>query len=102
MTKGCLKKFRLTGNERIPCQTSKEEGVETKGDECSPVGWILSPFEAHDNYFWTKILNIYESYKEAVRAVNGTSSVISRICSGHPGLHTHKDFVWRIVDDIVQ
>lgn len=48
------------------------------------------------------LLGIYESYKAAARAVNGTSSAISRICSGHPGLHTHKGYVWKIVDDIVQ
>lgn len=44
----------------------------------------------------------YESYKAAARAINGTASAISRICSGTPGLHTHKGFVWKIVDDIVQ
>ena len=48
------------------------------------------------------LIAIYESYKEAARAVNGTSSAISRICSGTPGLHTHKGFVWKIVEDIVQ
>lgn len=48
------------------------------------------------------LLNIYESYKAAARAVNGTSSAISRICAGHPQLHTHKGFVWKIVEDIVQ
>lgn len=48
------------------------------------------------------LLNIYESYKAAARAVDGTSSAISRICAGHPQLHTHKGFVWKIVDDIVQ
>lgn len=49
-----------------------------------------------------KLLNIYESYKQAAKAVNGTSSAISRICSNTPGLHTHKGYVWKIVDDIVQ
>lgn len=45
---------------------------------------------------------VYDSYKEAARAVDGTSSAISRICAGHPQLHTHKGFVWKTVDDIVQ
>lgn len=49
-----------------------------------------------------KLIAIYESYRSAAEAVNGTSSAISRICSGTPGLHTHKGFVWKIVDDIVQ
>lgn len=48
------------------------------------------------------LIAIYESYKAAARAVNGTSSAISRICSNTPGLHTHKGYVWKIVDDIVQ
>lgn len=48
------------------------------------------------------LLATYESYKAAARAVNGTASAISRICSGTPGLHTHKGFIWKIVEDIVQ
>ncbi len=48
------------------------------------------------------LLSTYESYKAAARAVNGTASAISRICSGTPGLHTHKGFIWKIVEDIVQ
>lgn len=48
------------------------------------------------------LIAIYDSYKAAARAVDGTSSAISRICSGSPGLHTHKGFVWKIVEDIVQ
>lgn len=48
------------------------------------------------------LLNVYESYRAAARAINGTPSAISRICSGTKGLHTHKGFVWKIVEDIVQ
>ena len=48
------------------------------------------------------LIAIYESYKAAARAVDGTPSAISRICSGHPQLHTHKGFIWKIVEDIVQ
>lgn len=48
------------------------------------------------------LIAIHESYASAARAVNGTSSAISRICSGAPGLHTHKGFVWKTVEDIVQ
>ncbi len=48
------------------------------------------------------LIAIYDSYREAARAVDGTSSAISRICSNTPGLHTHKGFVWKIVEDIVQ
>lgn len=46
------------------------------------------------------ILNIYSSYSEAARAVNGTQSAISRVCSGL-NIH-HKGYKWKIVDEIVQ
>ena len=48
------------------------------------------------------LIKIYNSYSEAAKAVNGTPSAISRICSNTPGLHTHKNYYWKIVDDIVQ
>ena len=48
------------------------------------------------------LIAVYESYRAAAIAVQGTSSAISRICSGTPGLHTHKGFIWKIVEDIVQ
>lgn len=48
------------------------------------------------------LIAVYESYRAAAEAVNGTPSAISRICSGTPGLHTHKGFVWQTVDEIVQ
>lgn len=48
------------------------------------------------------LIAVYESYVAAAKAVNGTSSAISRICAGVPGLHTHKGFVWKTVEDIVQ
>lgn len=46
------------------------------------------------------ILNIYPSFKEAARAVNGTSSAISRVCSGTN--IRHKGYKWKIVEEIVQ
>ena len=46
------------------------------------------------------ILNIYPSFKEAARAVNGTSSAISRVCSGL-NVH-HKGYKWKIVEEIAQ
>lgn len=57
----------------------------------------VAQYDLQDN-----LIAIYESYKDAARAINGTSSAISRICSNTPGLHTHKGFKWKIVDDIVQ
>ena len=46
------------------------------------------------------ILKIYPSFKEAARAVNGTSSAISRICSGTN--IRHKGYKWKLVEEIVQ
>lgn len=48
------------------------------------------------------ILEIYPSFKEAARAVNGDSATISKICSGYKNILRHKGFKWKIVDDIVQ
>ena len=48
------------------------------------------------------LIAVYDSYRAGALAVNGTPSAISRICANTPGLHTHKGFVWKIVDDIVQ
>lgn len=46
------------------------------------------------------ILNIYPSFKEAAKAVNGTSSAISRVCSGTN--IRHKGYKWKLVEEIVQ
>ena len=43
---------------------------------------------------------IYPSFKEAARAVNGTSSAISRVCSGTN--IRHKGYKWKLVEEIVQ
>lgn len=47
-----------------------------------------------------KLINIYNSFNEAARAVEGTGSAICRICSGVN--KTHKGYEWKIVEDIVQ
>lgn len=47
-----------------------------------------------------EILNIYNSFKEAARAVDGTSSAISRVCSGTN--IRHKGYKWKLVEEIVQ
>lgn len=46
------------------------------------------------------IIKIYNSYNEAARAVNGSSSAISRICSGTN--QRHKGYRWKLVEEIVQ
>lgn len=47
-----------------------------------------------------KLINTYRSFTEAAKAVEGTESAISRICSGVN--KTHKGYEWKIVEDIVQ
>lgn len=47
-----------------------------------------------------KLINIYNSFNEAARAVNGSGSAICRICSGIN--KTHKGYEWKLVEDIVQ
>lgn len=49
-----------------------------------------------------EILEIYPSFKEAARCVNGDSATISKICSGVKGILRHKGYKWKLVDDIVQ
>lgn len=51
-------------------------------------------------YEGNKLISAYDSFREAARAVNGTSSAISRICSGIN--KTHKGYHWKVVEDIVQ
>ena len=46
------------------------------------------------------VLAVFPSFKEAARAVDGTSSAISRVCSGMN--IRHKGYKWKLVDDIVQ
>lgn len=48
------------------------------------------------------LIMVYDSYREAARAVRGTPASISRVCSDPEHHHTHKGFVWKIVDEIVQ
>lgn len=47
-----------------------------------------------------ELIATFDSFREAARAVNGTSSAISRVCSGLN--KTHKGYNWKVVDDIVQ
>lgn len=46
------------------------------------------------------IITIYPSFKAAAEAVGGTSSAISRVCSGTN--IRHKGYKWKLVEEIVQ
>lgn len=48
------------------------------------------------------ILQIYKSYKEAARDVNGSYQAIAAICGGTTVNIHHKGWRWKKVDDIVQ
>lgn len=48
------------------------------------------------------IIAIYASFREGARAVNGTASAISRVCSGKKQTKTHKGYGWKLVHEIVQ
>lgn len=50
-------------------------------------------------YNGDELIAVYVSFREAARVVNGTSSAISRVCSGVN--KTHKGYSWKLVDDIV-
>lgn len=49
-----------------------------------------------------EIINIYDSMAQAAKAVNGSSGAISNIVNKKKKVHTHKGFMWELVDDIVQ
>lgn len=48
-----------------------------------------------------EIIAIYDSFCQAAKAVNGTQSAITHVIKGDKGTKTHKDFGWKLVDDIV-
>lgn len=76
---------------------------DTNIDRLSPVSKPITSKKRVAQYDKNgELIAIYESFKKAAESVNGTPSAISRICNGIPGLHTHKGFVWKLVDDIVQ
>lgn len=48
-----------------------------------------------------EVINIYNSFCQAAKAVNGTQSAITHVIKGDKGTKTHKGFGWKLVDDIV-
>ena len=51
-------------------------------------------------YLNGKLINTYDSFSQAARAIGGDEGAISRICSGVN--KTHHGFEWKLVEDIVQ
>lgn len=89
----CQRKRRSAGDYQWRYATDKQdvEKIEKKWFSGKKVAQCDEDFN---------ILNIYNSYTEAAKAVNGSESAISRICSGTN--QRHKGYRWKIVEEIVQ
>lgn len=89
----CQRKRRSAGDYQWRYANDKQDVIKIKKK------WFKGKKVAQcDENF--NVLKIYDSYNEAARAINGTASAISRICSGTN--QRHKGYRWKIVDDIVQ
>ena len=121
--------YDLQGNEMMTFVSLTEAARETNSNQAKITLCCQRKRDTHNDYQWRyaddpnkdvksvakqtytgkrvaqcdengNILNIYNSFKEAARAVDGTSSAISRVCSG---MNTrHKGYKWKIVEEIVQ
>lgn len=49
-----------------------------------------------------QIIAIYDSIRQAAKAVNGSSGAICDIINKKRQTHTHKGYFWKLVDEIVQ
>ena len=121
--------YDLDGNEMMTYESASEAARQTGGSQAHITQCCKRQRETDNDYQWryaddpnpevTKvqkrfitgkrvakcdedgnILDIYSSFKEAARAVQGTSSAISRVCSGTN--IRHKGYKWKLVDEIVQ
>lgn len=121
--------YDLQGNEMMTFSSLTEAARETNSNQAKITLCCQRKRDTHNNYQWRytddpnkdikvvpkqtytgkkvaqcdeegNILNIYNSFKEAARAVDGTSSAISRVCSGTN--IRHKGYKWKIVEEIVQ
>lgn len=121
--------YDLQGNEMMTFSSLAEAARETNSNQSKITLCCQRKRDTHNDYQWRyaddpvkdikqvpkqiytgkkvaqcdeegNILHIYNSFKEAARAVNGTSSAISRVCSGTN--IRHKGYKWKIVEEIVQ
>ena len=121
--------YDLKGNEMMHYESASEAARQTGGSQAHITQCCKKQRETDNDYQWRyaddpnpdvhevqkryitgkrvakcdedgNILDIYPSFKEAARAVNGTSSAISRVCSGTN--IRHKGYKWKLVDEIVQ
>ena len=126
-----VRQYNLNGEYMMTYESTAEAARQTNSQQSKIVEVCIGNRKTTNNYQWRyddanidrlspvskpitskkrvaqydkngELIAIYESFKKAAESVNGTPSAISRICSGTPGLHTHKGFVWKLVDDIVQ
>lgn len=90
----CCKRQRKTANDYQWRYVNDVQDIEVV-QKLFITGKQVGQYDNKDN-----LIAVYPSFKEAARAVNGTSSAISRICSGI-NVH-HKGYKWKIVEEIVQ
>lgn len=90
----CCKKERKTSGD-FQWRYADEEQDVGKVSRSYNVGRKVAQCDENGN-----IIAVFPSFREAAAAVDGTSSAISRVCSG---LNVrHKGYKWKLVDDIVQ
>lgn len=57
----------------------------------------VAQYDNQDN-----LIAIYDSYRQAAKAIGGDEAAISKVCGKVPGHKTHLGYKWKTVDDIVQ
>ena len=94
----CCQKQRLTHNlfqwryiNDAPPSLPKQEKPKTTSKKVAQIDPISK-----------EIIQIYDSMTQAAKSVNGSSGAICNIVNHKNGLKTHKGYIWKLVDDIVQ
>lgn len=96
ITEVCLGRRRTAGE--FQWRFASEDLVELPPiEQRKNIRKKVGQYDQDDN-----LIAIYNSFREAARAVGGDEGRISRVCGKVPGCKTHLGFKWKIVDDIVQ
>lgn len=126
--KKAVVQYNLNGERMVTFESASEAARQTGGSQSKITMCCRRQRESANDYQWRyyddvqdvkkiekkfitgkkvaqcdeagNILHIYNSFKEAARAVDGTSSAISRVCSGTN--IRHKGYKWKLVEEIVQ
>lgn len=122
-----VKQYNMNGDFMLEYNSIKEASLETKTDPCKISEVCNRHRLSTNNYQWRfsddeqdvlinytaptlkkkvgqylngKLINTYDSFTQAAKAIDGDEGAISRICSGVN--KTHHGFEWKLVEDIVQ